>query len=57
MSIVSIVLYLELNNLSEKTEEVSFALLLFLRNFSQLLRLIVFFKNHKEVKVRSKLFS
>ena len=56
MSIVSIVIYLEHNNLSKKIEEFSFALLLFLRSFSQLLRLFFFLKNQKDVKVKNLLF-
>lgn len=56
MSIVSIVINLEHNNLSKKIEEFSFALLLFLRSFSQLLRLFFFLKNQKDVKVKNLLF-
>ncbi len=45
-----------MNNLAEKIEQFSFGLLIFLRNFSQLLRCFVLFKNQKEVKVIKILF-
>ncbi len=42
---------MEFHNTAEEIEDISIALLIFIRNSSQLLRLFVLVKNQKSVKV------
>jgi len=51
LSLFTIILYLKLQDLTQQIEDISFALLIFIRNSSQLLRLVVLLKNEKEVRV------
>jgi hypothetical protein len=51
MTFVTIFLYMEFHNTAQELEDISFALLLLIRNSSQFLRLIVLVKNHKAVSV------
>ena len=44
-------MYLEFHGAAEEIEEISLLLLIFIRNSSQLLRLIVLIKNHKNIAV------
>ena len=53
MTFVTIFLYMEFHNTAQEIEDISFALLLLIRNSSQLLRLIVLIKNQQAVSVYS----
>lgn len=54
LNLISIFLYFEFHSLSAKLEEISVLLLIIIRNSIQLLRVFVFYKNHKYVKVSLK---
>ncbi len=45
-------MHLKFKGAIEEVEDMSFALLIFIRNTSQLLRLVVLLKNQNEVRVR-----
>jgi hypothetical protein len=42
---------MKFHNFAQQIEDISFALLIFIRNSSQLLRLVVLLKNEKQVRV------
>ena len=56
LSIVTIIMYLKIQDISQKIEDISFALLIMIRNSSQFLRLLVLMKNQQEVRVKSRIF-
>jgi hypothetical protein len=45
---------MKFHNAAQEIEDISFALLIFIRNSSQLLRLYVLIKNQQTISVRSK---
>jgi hypothetical protein len=49
----TIFMYLKTHNTAQEVEDISFALLILLRNSSQLLRLFVLIKNQQLVTVRN----
>lgn len=49
-------MYLKIQDISQKIEDISFALLIMIRNSSQFLRLLVLMKNQQEVRVKSRIF-
>lgn len=49
LNIFTITIYLEYHNKAQEIEDISFAFLIFFRNFSQLLRLFVLIKNQKSI--------
>jgi len=51
MNILTITMYLKMHTLAQDLEEISFVLLIIIRNSSQLLRLCVLCKKHKRIKV------
>lgn len=51
LNFFTIIMYMKFHNTAQEIEDVSFALLIFIRNSSQLLRLVVLIKNQKTVKV------
>ncbi len=48
----TVFMYLKFHGAAAEIEEISFLLLIFIRNSSQLLRLIVLIKNQKNIAVR-----
>jgi hypothetical protein len=54
LNVLTILLYIKYHNKAQEIEDISFAFLIFFRNSSQLLRLIVLIKNQKSISVRIK---
>jgi hypothetical protein len=53
LNIFTIFMYLKFHNTAQEVEDISFALLILMRNSSQLLRLFVLIKNQQDVTVSS----
>ena len=51
LNFFTILMYLKYHTTAQEIEDISFAFLIFLRNFSQLLRLVVLIKNQKSISV------
>jgi hypothetical protein len=51
LNFFTIFMYLKFHNTAQEIEDISFALLIFIRNSSQLLRLVVLIKNQKTISV------
>ena len=51
MNIVTIVLYINFHSIAQEVEDITFALLIVIRNFSQFFRMYVMFKKQRRVKV------
>ena len=54
LNIISISLYIKYHDSLQEIEDITLAVLIIIRNASQLLRLIVLIKNQKSVKVKNK---
>jgi hypothetical protein len=52
LSFFTIFMYLKFHNTAQEIEDISFALLIFIRNFSQLLRLYVLIRNQSTIAVK-----
>jgi hypothetical protein len=51
LNLFTIFMYMKFHNTAQELEDISFALLIFVRNSSQFLRLIVLIKNQQAVSV------
>ena len=54
MNIIALFLYFEFHSLSEELEDISVLLLIAVRNLIQLIRVVTFYKNQKEIRVNIK---